>query len=284
MLPFRRIVYPVDYSDTCRAIAPFVKDMLERYSAQLTLVHAYAQDGLSFVDLPVATPDLPQQIRDFELARLSEYVQELFPGVQADVFAEFGEPGAVIQDVIQRQGCDLVMLPTHGRGVVRRMMLGSVAAKVLHDSSCAVWTATATALAGRKQNCRNIVCASDGTDEARSVIVAGAALAKSYGAKLSVVHVLTIPPMTMEIDVAAIRTDLLRAAQGQLRETVGQLGVDADHAVIEGSISYSIHDWLTEHKADLLVAGRGHAGEGLGRVWSNLYSIVRESPCPVLSI
>jgi universal stress protein A len=131
---------------------------------------------------------------------------------------------------------------------------------------------------------RRIVCAVDESEEARSVIVAGAALAKAYDATLSVVHVLSLPPMTMEVDFAAIRTALLQAAQQQLRETLGSLQVTAGQAVIEGNVASSLHDWLGEHKADLLVTGRGHAGAGLGRVWSNLYSMVRESPCPVLSI
>jgi len=37
-------------------------------------------------------------------------------------------------------------------------------------------------------------------------------------------------------------------------------------------------------KADLLVVGRGHDQGAIGRIWSRLYAIVRDSPCPVLSI
>jgi hypothetical protein len=45
-----------------------------------------------------------------------------------------------IHRVIQYQGADLVMLPTHELGPLRRFLLGSVAAKVLHDESAVVWT------------------------------------------------------------------------------------------------------------------------------------------------
>lgn len=285
MLPFRKIVFPVDYSDACRAIVPHVKHAVQHFSAQLTLVHAYGPEGLSFIDLPIATPDLPKQVREFEQARVSEFAQEMFPGVHADCFAELGEAGTIIQNVLQRQGGDLVMLPTHGRGPVRRLMLGSVTTKVLHDIGAAVWTATGAAIAAHPAaNYKSIVCAVDDTQEALSVIKAGSVLAKSYGAKLAVVHVLGLPPMSMEIDYAAIKNDLLQAAQQRLRETLATLGVDAQHAVIEGNIANGLQDWASERQADLLVVGRGHAQGGLGRIWSNLYSIVRESPCPVLSI
>jgi nucleotide-binding universal stress UspA family protein len=163
-------------------------------------------------------------------------------------------------------------------------MLGSVTTKILHDITCAVWTATSGATAAHPPGCSSIVCAVDDGDEARSVITAGAALAKSYNAKLAVVHVLGLPPMTMEIDYGAIRNDLLMAGQQRMRELIASLHIEAPHAVIEGNVANALHDWAGEHDADLLVVGRGHAHDGLGRIWSNLYSIIRESPCPVLSI
>ena len=284
MLPFRKIIFPVDYSDACRAVVPYVKSAVEHFGAQLTLVHAYGPEGLSFVDLPISDPDLPQRVREFEQLRVRDFAQEVFPGLRAECFAELGEAGSVIHSLLQRQGGDLVMLPTHGRGPVRRLMLGSVTTKLLHDLSCAVWTATSTASAANKTEYKSVVCAVDDSQEALSVLKAGSALAESYGAKLTVLHVLGLPPMSMEIDYAAIRNDLLLAAQQKLRETMASLKVVAPHSVIEGNIANALHDAVASHQGDLLVTGRGHAQDTLGRVWSNLYSIVRESPCPVVSI
>jgi nucleotide-binding universal stress UspA family protein len=284
MLPFRKIVFPVDYSDACRSIVPFVKSAVEHFQAELTLIHAYGPEGLSFVDLPIASPDLPKKVREFEQLRVRDFAQENFPGVKADCFAELGEAGSVIHSVLNHQGGDLVMLPTHGRGPVRRLMLGSTTTKVMHDASCAVWTATATAIAAKGPRPKLIVGAVDDSDESQSVMKAVQALAKSYGAQMAFVHVLGLPPMSMEIDYAAIRNDLKEGAQARLRESLANMGIDAPHTVIEGNVAHGLHDWLGERNADLLVTGRGHAGGGLGRVWSNLYSIVRESPCPVLSI
>ena len=285
MLPFRKILFPIDYSDACQAIIPHVKNAVKHFNAQLTLVHAYGPEGLSFVDLPISSPDLPKQVREFEQLRVSDFAQEHFPGIQAQCYAELGEAGSVIHDIVKRDGCDLVMLPTHGRGPVRRLMLGSVTTKVLHDIGCAVWTATSTAAkAGHDGKYTSVVAAVDDSQEGLSVMKAADALAKSYGAKLGVVNVLGLPPMTMEIDYASIKNDLVLSAQKRLRESMASIDVVATHAVVEGNIANSLHDWAASHDADLLVVGRGHAHDALGRVWSNLYSIVRGSPCPVLSI
>jgi nucleotide-binding universal stress UspA family protein len=284
MLPFRKIVFPLDYSAACRSIVPFVKSAVEKFQAELTLIHAYGPEGLSFIDLPIASPDLPKKVREFEQQRVRDFGQENFPDVKADCFAELGEAGSVIHSVLNHQGGDLVMLPTHGRGPVRRLMLGSVSTKVLHDASCAVWTATSGAIASNTPQYRSIVGAIDDTEESQAVMKAVQALAKSYGSEMAFVHVLGLPPMSMEVDYAAIKNDLMEGARYRLREALASMGIDAPHSIIEGNIAHGLHDWLGDRKADLLVTGRGHADAGLGRVWSNLYSIVRESPCPVLSI
>lgn len=284
MLPFHKIVFPVDYSDACRSIVPFVKYAVEHFQAELMLIHAYGPEGLSFVDLPIASPDLPKKVREFEQLRVRDFAQANFPGVQADCFAELGEAGTVIHSILQHQGGDLIMMPTHGHGPVRRFVLGSTTTKVLHDSDCAVWTATTAAIASHKPEYKVIVGAVDDSEEARAVMKAAQALAKSYDAKLAFVNVMGLPPMTMEIDYAAIKNDLLEGTRARLRESLAEMGIDAPHAVVEGNIAHGLRDWADEHKADLLVTGRGRAGDALGRVWSNLYSIVREAPCPVLSV
>ena len=284
MLPFRKIIFPVDYSDACRAVAPYVKHAVQHFSAQLTLIHSYGEEGLSFFDFPVSGAELATRVREFEEARLSEFAADVFAGIHTERFAELGEAGTAIHEVLQRQGGDLIMLPTHGRGPVRRMMLGSVTAKLLHDVSCAVWTSTSSASAANTPEYRSIVCAVDDNPEALAVIKAGAALAKSYKADLAVVHVLGLPPMSMELDYAAIKNDLLQAARGRLREAMASVKVEAPHAVLEGNIASALNDWAAERKADLLITGRGRSLDGLGSVWSNLYSIVRESACPVISI
>ena len=123
MFPFRKIVFPVDYSEPCRAIVPYVEEMSRRFSADLTLVHAYGPEALARSPRPIADPELPEEARVLEQERLRQFAEENFPEHRTDSIAELGEPGCVLNAIVQRDGADVVMLATHGRGPVRRFLL-----------------------------------------------------------------------------------------------------------------------------------------------------------------
>ena len=288
MLPFRRILFPVDYSEPCGAVIPYVRDMLRQFSGELTVVHAYgpgAAMALAQSAFDLTDPNLLEEIRDAENARLRQYVVDHFAGQAVEAMAEIGEPGGVICKIAQQQAVDLVMLATRGHGPVRRLLLGSVTAKVLHDASTAVWTGIGSALAEHVPAIpyRSLVCALDESDEAASVLKGAVALAAAYKADLSLVHAVEIP-VSSKIDFAPYKNEMIDAANARLRELKANLGIDAPHNVVEGHVADVVRAEVVHRKADLVVAGRGHAQGVLTRMWSHLYAIVRESPCPVLSI
>jgi len=286
MLPFKRILVPIDYSAPCQAVMPSVADAARHFSSELTLVHAYGPEALAASDLALSNPDLPEEAHAAEQARLEEFAREEFPDRPVECVVALGEPGTVIKDLIHKQGADLIMMSTHGRGPVRRLLLGSVTAKVLHDVTTPVWTGLGGAFAGRPAviSCRSILCAIDHTEESECILRAAAALAKSFGARLALVHVVEMPPATWEIDVTNLRGSLMEAAQVQLRELQSSLGIQATHNVVDGAVAGAVSREAERVHADLIVAGRGHAQGAVSRMWSNLYGIVREAPCPVLSI
>jgi nucleotide-binding universal stress UspA family protein len=188
MLPFKKILFPVDYSTSCAATIPYVADMTGHFSAELTLLHAYAlrpmfathdlENVMVYTDLAY-DPQLLEEARRTEELRLREFAAKAFPGQQVETVAEEGEAGAAIHRVLQHQGADLVMMPTRGSGALRRLLLGSVTAKVLHDASAAVWTDVGSAMEGHAPTVpyKSIVCALDETEESEVVLRAAASLA-----------------------------------------------------------------------------------------------------------
>ena len=117
-----------------------------------------------------------------------------------------------------------------------------------------------------------------------TLAVAARALAKTYGAKLFLVNVVETPPAAMEIDFAPLKQEMVIAAGTALNNLKEKLGLVCEHSVVEGPIAEAIHDEAVRRHADLIVTGRGHAQGSFSRLWSHLYPIIRQAPCPVLSV
>ncbi len=287
MLPFRRVLFPVDYSAPCQAVIPYVQEMACHFSGELTVCHAYAPlAAIAQSELLVSDPELQAKAQAMEDDRLRQFASQFFPGQRVEAVAALGEPGNVIDRVAQQQCADLVMLATRGHGPVRRFLLGSITAKVLHDVSAAVWTGVGAALSDHPVRIpyQSIVCALDDSREAEGVLRAAASIASAYRAQLWIVHVVPTPPAYPDLDLAEQTAQLDEASHCRLRELKAKLGVDAPHSVIDALLGDGLHHEVVRRKADLLVTGRGHSIGTFSRLWSHLYSIIRDSPCPVLSV
>src|SRR5580698_126375 len=92
------------------------------------------------------------------------------------------------------------------------------------------------------------------------------------------------PARLSDINIEAHTRQLTETSQSRLREMKAKLGVDAPHTVIDALPAEGIHQEVVRRKADLLITGRGHSIGTFSRLWSHLYSIIRDSPCPVLSV
>jgi nucleotide-binding universal stress UspA family protein len=273
-----------------------VQDLARHFHAQLTVIHAFAlqpclaipnpREALVYTDLGGDYPQPVEQARGEEAQRLRDFASAAFPGQHVEVFAEEGEAATAIDRTVQRQGTDLVMMPTRGCGPVRRLLLGSVTAKVLHDISAAVWTGAGSTLNGHRPAIpyKSILCAVDDGPEAEVVLKASSAMAASYEARLTVMHAVGVFPAALDIDLSPYRDDLFKAADARLCELKSQFRINAPHMVVQGVLADAVREQALAEKADLVITGRGHAQGGISRIWSNLYTIVRDAPCPVLSV
>ena len=175
-----------------------------------------------------------------------------------------------IEWAAERTHSDLIMMPTRGLGRFRRLLLGSVCAKVLHDIGLPVWTsAHSPDRPPSSSHCyRSIVCAIEMNAEAESVVKGAVFLAKAFGSRLCVVHMGSAPGESVREAVAGFL----------------EPGVDVRVRVLEAAVVEGIRQAAFEEEAELIVLGRGQRTNGITPVWSHLYTIVCESPCPVLSV
>jgi nucleotide-binding universal stress UspA family protein len=190
-----------------------------------------------------------------------------------------GDPAKEIIRLTAEAKIDLIMMPTRGCGRFRQLLLGSVTAKVLDDATCPVWT-DAHMDQGKQPvsvSMKNIVCAVDGHKSATTTERA-LDLAKTFSATLRLIHV--IPEIDITPEVAKARWE----AQKDIGDFQDQEITDPDVCIRRGTVSEMIRQAALENNADLLVIGRGHLQAFLGRLRTHAYAIIRDSPCPVLSV
>lgn len=283
MLPFRQILFPVDFSEPCRAMAPSVIQLAHFYNCPITLLHAYELPVAFYGDLGPLDMVIPADIQPAHESKLREFAAEHFPGEAHQQIVVQGAPAEAIHNFVKHNGADLLVMPTSGRGPLRRLLLGSVTAKVLYDVSCPVWTGAHTG-EGANWPIRNILCAVSLDEESAPLAQAAAALAKSFGARLTLFHAAGYPHPAIDVGYDHYGKQILEDATQKLQALRWDNKLEASVVLAEGSAVMCIPQQARELNADLLVVGRGHAQGALSRLWSDLYDVIRESPCPVLSI
>lgn len=130
-----RILVPLDGSELAEAILEPVSALARASDATLVLAHVIASSLLPGGTLPLGPVDTARVRTQAEayLEGAAERVRAA--GLQADVhLVERETPAAAIPEMADEVGADLIALATHGYGGLRRMVLGSVADKVLRAS------------------------------------------------------------------------------------------------------------------------------------------------------
>ena len=286
-MPFRNILFPVDFSEAATAMVPYVVEMARRFNATVTLLNAFnlVPDYIPGDSESAAIPYSPalRELRKQREKSLEELSQAHFSSVIRTPRVEDGDPVKVIEWVAQSENTDLIMMPTKGAGIFRRLLVGSITAKILHDVSCPVWTSAHEPDPARlaQAGCRSILCAVELDAEADAVFQTAALLAQVWGARICLLHVEPSPP--------GHDTQLLaQSVREAFEKAVSAAGVKVRDAravrIVDQSVPEAIRRIAIEEAADLVVVGRGHEKGSLSRMWSQLYTIIRESPCPVLSV
>jgi nucleotide-binding universal stress UspA family protein len=285
-----RILLPADFSERSIAAARHARVLAAHFHSELTLLHVLTPPHYEFGALEIGGTMLSELYTNRTAqvgSELDMFLADELKGLNVKRVVQEGDAAQQIVAYAHNQGVDLIVMPTHGYGPFRRFILGSITAKVLHDADCPVMTGVHMEQAHVAEDIRfhNIVCALDlGTQSARTLDWATRMQVES-GARLTVIHV-TPAPEYQPVDSFEEdnRAQMARAASEEIQKLKEAAKSAADISVAAGDppkVVCSLADCL---KADLMVIGRGSAGGVFGRLRTNAYAIIRESPCPVVSV
>lgn len=283
-MPASRILFPVDFSDRAQRAAQYARHLAERTGSEITLLHV-----IEYVPYWIAVPETGGRVQgviqfDDAYSALESFARRYLPGIPTRQVALSGDAAQIIVEQAHTGGYDLVLMPTHGFGPLRRFLLGSVTAKVLHDSRCPVWTGShiADTPALDQIAFRHILCAVDLGPRSVDTLCWAQRFASKFGAKLTVTHVL--PDLNDYTDKPGITTSLISRSERRLQELLATVRAEAEIFVDNGEPAKAVCAAAENMRSDLLVIGRSHPDGVLGRLRTHAYAIIRQAPCPVVSI
>ena len=275
------ILLPVDFSERSSGAARCARLLSAHFGSTLTVLHVLPPPQYEFGAMDVSGSMLgelyinrsEQAVRD-----LAAFTSAELPGIPATPVVLEGDPAATIVSYAHDHGVDLILMPTHGYGPFRRFILGSNTAKVLHDADCPVWTGVHIAEApAPSAPVECVLCAVDLGPGSGRTIEWASWLSTAFGARLTLIHAAPACPEGTAAVPAAARRELCRWQE--------ESGAAADLLVESGD------------PASVICSRRGapprrrpgdrtrqSAAGVFGRLRTNAYAIIRQSPCPVASV
>ena len=140
MALYRKILVPIDFSPVSLEALAVARDMAQSSGSSLHLFHAADDVAARYLGYPFdALGQLQTSVMESARDQLRELAREECEGLQVEqTMVVSSSPASAIVKFAGEHGFDLIVMGTHGRGAVLRMMLGSVAERVVRTAPCPV--------------------------------------------------------------------------------------------------------------------------------------------------
>lgn len=140
MIDIRWILYPTDFSDYSRHAIPYVEEMAKKFGAKALLLHVINLPDFAIqYQIPIDEDSARKTMQESAEAQLAAIAEELKgAGVQSESRIVVGTPSVEIVKTARDRAVDLVILPTHGLGAIKHMIMGSTAERVVQHAPCPV--------------------------------------------------------------------------------------------------------------------------------------------------
>jgi nucleotide-binding universal stress UspA family protein len=276
---FHKILCPVDFSDGSERALEMAARLAVEHGAELVVTHAWFLPPMT-VEYALA-PAMFDSVERDAAHGLDEAVQRArgYGARNATPLLLEGLPWQRIAEA--SEGCDLVVMGTHGRTGLSRVLIGSVAEKVVRHAHASVLVVPAE---GVLRSFKRVVVPVDFSDSARTALMRAKELVRD-GGRLTLVHAVEMPvayrgeiPLALaeQLDAQARRSleEWTRDAEGRVPVTpivrVGSPGAQVLHV-------------LEDDAYDLVVVG-SHGRTGIKRalLGSVAEKLVRHAGIPVL--
>jgi len=297
----RNLLLATDFSAVSEAALPYVTAISLRYGGNIHVVHALPDTVLVRSGAP--DPAVMGSIYEHVHSPAQEKIQQLAKqlcGYPHKTYVRHGDVSTVVREMIREHDIDLLVLGTHGRTGLGRLVMGSVAEELFRRATCPVLTvgsrvpATAKVFESRHDHempppqirFRQILYATDFKEDSAKNAAYAVSLAREFQSRLTLLHVIEqfgedLYEHPGSIDVALSRLEQLVPDCEGLRykpEFMAEYGPPAE----------VILQIAGEYEADLSILGvrpaRNEARPSTHFGSSIAHKVVVGANCPVLTL
>lgn len=289
-----------DFSETSHKPLRHAFAIARHFGAKLYLAHVVSHLGYT-----IAGPEALQLAVEKTRRDTRQLEQELLDngalaGLQYEFIVREGNVWEQLEDVIGQKQVDLVVIGTHGRGSLGKLLLGSVAEKIFRSAMCFVDTvgpgSEKDSLVEKTDSVGPFLFATDFGAASCRALPHAISFANHFGRRLVVLHVLPAAPIPEGFhwsttgDLMQMREKARMAALRRFEELTFQpspMAIQPEFVVEFGTPGDQILHASHALKADLIILGLNHTAhiETTSHMpWAVAYKVVCGARCPVLTV
>lgn len=286
LVTLRKILWATDFSPFSEAALLYGLAIARRYGSQIYLAHVIWEEAFQMI-VPEAVASMlkeAQRHAEQQMARL--LVSGRFRGISHQVLIGHGEIWPALSAMIDKHEIDMLIIGTHGRTGVRKLLLGSIAEQIFRLASCPVLTVgpRASGKVPEETELRQILYATDFAASSGFAAAYALSLAQEHQAHLTLLHVMQEGAHPSPEIAARMKESLT----GQLRELVPReaaLWCEPEATLEFGPPAEGILKAAQDRQADLIVLGVRRPGNLFGLLPPAIaYKVVCQAECPVLTV
>lgn len=289
-IQLNNILFATDFSQCANAALPYAIAMAQRYGSTLQAAYTLPDADRMVIMAPETWPLIAEE----DTIRTELYIEQLEQQLQKlphCILTPKGEVADALTQIIDKNQIDLLVLGTHGRAGVDKLLMGSVAEEIYRRATCPVLSVGPNA--SRKLNgeiqFQQILFATDFGRDSIAALAYAVSLAEEDDARLVLLHVVEQPEAGFA-DVEDVKLTLLN----RLRELVPPEAEARCHAECRLEFGHQfarpstrILEVAKTQAADLIVLGvrKAHRVPGLAtHLTSTTAQILTLAECPVLTV
>jgi len=297
MSNFRKILLPTDFSPCANAALHQAVTIAERFQGSVTMLHVVTVHESDIVKIESVFSE-DSKSYDHIMTSAEEMLHTKEGMIETPVLIEkvLRRGISPTNEIISYAGehkPDLIVMGTHGRTGIRRLIMGSVAEKIIRLSECPIMTVRCGS-DGKESpypNYRSILLPIDFGDTSVNALWKAAEIARSYGAILTLLHV--AEPIDLsgyvkdgDASVEDFLDDQLDSAEKALHEFTSNApleGIEVYTRVVQGRPGRKIIEYADEEGIDLIIIpSLGKSGLERLLMGSTVNKVVHRANCPVM--